>query len=405
MRALISAIGIRLLMTLLLAPLVLPAQVVSEKGTATQPFSGPSICATRKGIGKDKRPLPECLRPSAAEVQALQRLAALNAVERLVARDGASAIRAFDRIRDSLAARYDQIVVGVLELARAIDSASKQVTVNVRADISDARLRDLLRATAAISSRSTAERSMMGMFMLARFQSSVQRFDVERRESTSTTANARADGRADSTRKVYEAESLSGSTVTLDDRVTSARSTTVSAESTSTTARRGTSIARADRVEYTVAAAHDLESAIGSELNVAGYEPVEGALLAADGDPALLDAVRADFGAGDDLKPATLRRMLAAAQEQRVRYVLVGFVESGLPSTDKVSGNQRVDAKVTAKVYDLSGRLPRTVVTVGPTIHFGLGPDVGTARTNAIRTAAEETARAVVDQLSNKQVR
>lgn len=400
-----SVTGMRFLVALLLTPWVLPAQVVSEKGTATQPFAGPPVCATPKGMGKDKQPLPECLQPSAAEVQALQRRAALNAVERLVARDGESAIRAFDRIRDSLSTRFDQIVVGVLELSRSVDSASRQATMHVRADISDARLRDLLRSTSAISSTKTSDQSMMGMFMLARSQSGVQRFDVERRESMSTSANSRADSRADSARKAHEAESLKGATVTLDDRVTNARSTTASAESTSITTRSGASLARADHVEYAVAAAQDLESAIGSKLNVAGYEPVEGALLEDDATPPLLDAVRTDFGTGDDLKAATLRRMLAAAQQQSVRYVLVGFVETGLAITDNVSGNQRVDAKVTAKVYDLSGRLPRTVVTVSPTIHFGLGPDAATARSNAIKSAAEETARTVVDQLSNKQVR
>ncbi len=405
MRPLTSSLGIRLFTGLLFAPWVLPAQVVSEKGTATKPFTGPPICATPKGVGRDKRPLEDCSQPSATEIRTLQRLAALNAVERLVAGDGESSTRAFERIRDSLTTRFDQIVLGVLELSRSVDTDSKQVTMHVRADISDARLRDLLRATAANTSATAAERSMMGMFMLARSQIGVQRFDVERRESSSTMANARVDGRADSARKAHEAESLKGASVTLDDRVTSTRGITLSAESTSTVARSGTSIARADRVAYTVAAAQDLESAIGSKLNVAGYEPVEGALLEDDGEPPLLDEVRADFGTGDDLKATTLRRMLAAARRQSVRFVLVGFVEGGLPSTDEVSGSQRVDAKVTAKVYDLSGRLPRTVVTVGPTVHFGLGPDAGTARTNAIKSAAEETARAVLDQLSNKQVR
>lgn len=389
----------------LLLPLAVSAQVTSERGTATAPFNGPPICSTGKGVDKGKRPVPECLQPTAAELRDLQRRAALNALERFVARDGEATQRSFERVRDSASARFEQLVIGVLELSRTIDSTTRQVTINVRADISEATLRDLLRATSAVASASTTERSLMGMFMLARSQSSTTRFDSERRTNSSASTTSSRVNTADSTRAVREAESLKGGVVTLDDRVQSSQKVNSTTETNSGTVTTGSSMTRANQDEFSVAPAQDLESAIGSRLNVAGYEPVEGALLEDDGKPALLEAIRADFGAGDDLKATTLRRMLGAAQKQEVRYVLVGFVEAGLPTTDAVSGSQRVSAKVTAKVYDLSGRLPRTVVTVGPALHAGLGPDASTARTNAIKSAADETARAVINQLSNRQVK
>lgn len=389
----------------LLLPLAVSAQVTSERGTATAPFNGPPICSTGKGVDKGKRPVPECLQPTAAELRDLQRRAALNALERFVARDGEATQRSFERVRDSASARFEQLVIGVLELSRTIDSTTRQVTINVRADISEATLRDLLRATSAVASASTIERSLMGMFMLARSQSSTTRFDSERRTNSSASTTSSRVNTADSTRAVREAESLKGGVVTLDDRVQSSQKVNSTTETNSGTVTTGSSMTRANQDEFSVAPAQDLESAIGSRLNVAGYEPVEGALLEDDGKPALLEAIRADFGAGDDLKATTLRRMLGAAQKQEVRYVLVGFVEAGLPATDAISGSQRVSAKVTAKVYDLSGRLPRTVVTVGPALHAGLGPDASTARTNAIKSAADETARAVINQLSNRQVK
>jgi hypothetical protein len=219
------------------------------------------------------------------------------------------------------------------------------------------------------------------------------------------SSSSRTQQSTDSSRKVREAESIESSVITLKDRVVAGQKATSNTESSTSTLSTGSTTARAAQNGFAVAPAQDLESAIGSRLNVAGYEPVEGALLEDDATPALMELVRTDFGSGDDLKAATLRRMLAAAQKQEVRYVLVGFVEAGLASTDKVSGNQRVDAKVSAKVYDLSGRLPRTVVTVGPTIYSGLGSNDGVARANAIKSAADETARVVINQLSNRQVR
>jgi hypothetical protein len=131
---------------------------------------------------------------------------------------------------------------------------------------------------------------------------------------------------------------------------------------------------------------------------------VEAAFFEDDAKPPLVDAVRGDFATGDDLKSATLRRMLAAAQKAEIRYALVGTVDLSVPSVDEVSGNQRVFAKVSAKVYDLSGRLPRTVVNVAPAQFAGLGPSASVAKVNALKSAGEATAREVLAQLNIKQI-
>jgi hypothetical protein len=192
---------------------------------------------------------------------------------------------------------------------------------------------------------------------------------------------------------------------TIDDQVR-ARGSSAYVDSSRTSSSRMTStVTRADQVQYRVAPAQDLDAVLSGRLTAAGFETVEAAFFEDDAQPSLVDAVRGDFGSGDDLKAATIRRMATAAQKAEVRYALVGTVDLGAPAVDPVSGNYRVYAKVSAKVYDLSSRLPKTVVNVVPAQFAGMGPDATVAKVNALKNAGEATAREVLAQLSNKQVR
>jgi hypothetical protein len=383
-------------------PALLSAQLVSSKGLATVSF-GSSICGTPKGIGKDKLPIPSCLQPTPAEIQAAQHKAALNAVERFAAEGGESALKTYDRIRDSVETRYADIVLSVLELNRSVDSTARTLSVTVRAEISEARLRNLINGSSAIATGGSAK-SQMGTFMLAREQSGVEQFGVEVRRSTQAASNGSRATATDSSRKVKEDESVKGGVVSLDDRVRASESLSRSDSVNRSKVTKNSTVQRSDEVQYRVSSAQDLDGVLSGRLSAAGFEMVEAAFFEDDAKPPLVDAVRGDFATGDDLKSATLRRMLAAAQKAEIRYALVGTVDLSVPSVDEVSGNQRVFAKVSAKVYDLSGRLPRTVVNVAPAQFAGLGPSASVAKVNALKSAGEATAREVLAQLNIKQI-
>lgn len=387
------------------------AQVVTSRGSATMPY-GPPICGTAQGVDRKGEPIKECQAPTPLDFQEVTRRAAVSAIERYVAEGGEDQLRAFERIRDSVRTRFDDIVVSATELNRAVDPATRQLTVAVRVEINEARLRNLLRATSNVVVAG-GPKSMMGMFLLAREQASVETFGPERRTSIATerrdtTSTSNASTR-DSTLKVRESEAIKGGAVTISGAAASTEaSTTAQGASTAATAssvEASSAIQRAARVQYAVAPAQDLDAVIGGRLASAGYETVEAAFLEDDQSPGLVDAVRADFGSGDDLKAATLRRVAAAAAQQEVKFALIGTVDMSLPSVDEVTGLSRVYAKVQAKVYDVSARLPRTLVNVGPAQYAGIGPTPEVAKTNALKIAAEEIARAVIDQLSNRDAR
>lgn len=396
---------------LFILPAATEAQVASGRGSATFTY-GPAVCGTVQGVDKKGVPIKECRLPTPLDLQEAQRRAALSAVERFVAEGGEDQSRAFDRIRDSVRTRFDEIIVSIAELNRAVDENARQITMSVRIDINEARLRNLLQATSSVA-KSGTDKSVMGMFLLAREQVSVEAFGPERRTSVAARSNnetaASSTSSRDTTFKAKEGESLKGGTATFDGAMSatggSKSASTNRTEMSANTVEASTTINRAAVVRYNVAPAQDLDAVIGGRLAAAGYETVEAAFLEDDVTPALVETVRADFGTGEDLKAATLRRIAAAAIKLEVKYALIGTVDMSMPGTDEVTGNARVYAKVQAKVYDVSGRLPRTLVNVGPAQYAGVGPTADVARTNALKNAANEIARAVVDQLSNKQAR
>jgi hypothetical protein len=397
---------------LLIIPLeVVGAQVVTGRASAVMTY-GPPICGTPQGVDKKGLPVKECRDPSPLDFQEAQRRAALAAVERFVADGGEDQLRAFERIRDSVRTRFDEIIMNLTELNRVVDPDKRQVTMAVRVDINEAKLRLLLQATSSVA-KAGEERSLLGMFLVAREQVSRETFGAETRTSASVkTTEATGEERSsnsDTTFKAREVESLKGGVAVFDGKISSVGAAKAQASTTTESAMNAvegsSSVERAAKVLYNVAPAQDLDAVIGSRLAAAGYETVEAAFLEDDAPPPLIQLVRTDFGSGDDLKPSTLRRIAAAAQKQEVKYTLVGTVDMTLPDHDEVSGNPRVYAKVQAKVYDVTTRIPRTVVNVGPAQYAGTGPNADVAKTNALKNAASEIAKAILDQLSNRQVR
>ena len=75
-----------------------------------------------------------------------------------------------------------------------------------------------------------------------------------------------------------------------------------------------------------------------------------------------------------------------------------------LPQTDEATGQQRVYVKVTAKVSDLTSKLPTTVASLVGVSYAGLGPNPQVAKQNALNEAAVKSAADLLDQLRLKNV-
>ncbi|MBP0132884.1 MAG: hypothetical protein ITD31_05825 [Nitrosospira sp.] len=167
----------------------------------------------------------------------------------------------------------------------------------------------------------------------------------------------------------------------------------------------GNSLRKADDIKYAVSSSQDIDAAVGEVLNTAnveyaGYDDIVsncGGISTAE--------FKAEFVDDDELSPQTRAKVIGAARVCGVRYFAYGTIDTGLNDTDPVSGNKRVYVSVRAQMWDISHKLPRKIGSVGPIQYSGLGPDQTVAGRNALRIAAKEAARDLVDQLNAKSIR
>ncbi len=188
----------------------------------------------------------------------------------------------------------------------------------------------------------------------------------------------------------------SDSSDVFDDR-TSSRKLTVDQ------VRSGSVTRRADVVAREVMASVDVNVAMSGVLAQGGYEVADAEFIdAGEGASSLLAKVRSAFADASDLPPAVLRQLAGAARDAGASYLAFGTLDIGIAAQDPVSGLLRIEATVTGKVLDVTGKLPRTIAAVGPVVQAGLGRETADAGAAALRRASEAAGREVVQRLRQR---
>ena len=327
-------------------------------------------------------------RLSAENRQDAIRKAKVNAIERYIADTNAARSRVFDRQRERIAAHIDDYVLGTTVLSEDDNKAAKTYGVTIRADINNTRLlNDLGSGSASAADVASVQHNTLTFLFLARSQSSVQMFDAK--------VYKRADVDTGATRKTSEGESIRGNNVSTADSVDQhARVTAISGGSTTR---------KADKVDWTVSRASEINTAMTGVFADAGYDVVEADQVEGASNGLLnIDQIRGAYSHGDDLPSKLTHDTTLGVQQAGIGLLALGTLDVGMQDVDPVSGNTRVYVTVTGKVYNVQGRFARTLSSVGPMQYAGLGPDASVARTNALKVAAEKAAQQMVDELNSK---
>jgi hypothetical protein len=347
------------------------AQTVSEKGMATVAYTGWSLGAPQRQDAIKK-----------AEV---------NALERYIADTNAARSRIFESKQDQFTAHIDDYVLGNTILSENQDKSAKTYSVVIRADINGTRLmNDLGVGSSSATDASSAGHNTMTFLFVARSQSSVQSFDDKVYKRTDTDSSM--------TSSTSEGESIQAHNIGTSDAAQQHTS-----EATTT----GGSVTRkADKVEWSVSSANEVDTAMTGIFSDAGYDVVEADQVeGASGGMVNIANIRDAYSHGNDLPSNIVYNTTQGIQHAGIGYFAFGTMDVGMPDKDPVSGNVRVFVTVTGKVLNVQGRFARTLVSIGPVQYAGLGPDAGVARTNALKEAANQAAHQMVDELSNKGIR
>jgi transcription elongation GreA/GreB family factor len=351
------------------------AQIVSAKGAAATQYTGRLTADVRANTARQ---------------------AELNALERYIAESNPAKQRLFDRARQSLLASLDSYVLNTVTLSETDDAKTKTYSLVLKVEINGGRFENAL-SDATGSSPAQPNGAQVAAIFVARTPSTIQKFDdrVYKREDASVKVASSAQGQ----RKTRESEGIGASSVSTGDSVSARGSYSQSATATSESG--GSVTRKADAVVWTVASANDVDQQMTGVFANAGMEIVPADFI----ERLDLAAVRRDFGTGNDLSSLTLRNVVAAVRAAGIPILVLGWIDEQMPDTDPVTGNARLNVKVNARVYDVSKPIPRVLASIGPIQYAGLGPSSDVAATNAMKLAAEDAARKLVDEISVKGVR
>lgn len=344
------------------------AQTVSEKGTANVTYSGWSL--------------------GAADRQAALRKAEVNALERYIADSDAAKSRIFDSKRDQIAAHVDDYILGTTPLSEDKDSHAKTYSVVIRADINVNRLmNDLGTGSASAAQTASGSHGVMTFLFVARSQASVQSFDARVTQRTDT------DGSAAQT--THEGEAIHAHSIDTSDGKTEHTSETITSG--------GSTLTKADKVNWTIDNASEVDTSMTGVFSDAGYDVVEADQVeGASGGLVNVQRIRDAYSHGNDLPSSLMYATTQGAQRAGVDYLAMGTLDVGMADHDPVSGNVRVFVVVTGKVLAVKGRFARTLASIGPVQYAGLGPDASVARVNALNAAAAQASHQMVDALASK---
>ncbi|MFC5428360.1 hypothetical protein ACFPTO_06005 [Paraburkholderia denitrificans] len=344
------------------------AETISEKGMASVAYAGWSVSATDRQEAVHK--------------------AELNALERYIADADAAKSRIFSSKKETIVSHIDDYILGATTLNEQLDKDAKTYSVVIRADINGNKLmNDLGTGSASAGDIAQHGHGSMTFLFLARNQSSVQSFDDR--------VTKRADADSSFAQKTNEGESIHSGNIGTSG------SKSVHASTSITTG--GSTLRQADRVNWSVSDAGDVDTAMTGVFSDAGYDVVEADQVeGASGGLVDISKIRAAYGHGNDLPSKVMYDTTQGVQRAGVNYLALGTLDVGMPDRDPVSGNMRVFVVVTGKVFDVQGRFARTLTSIGPIQYAGLGPDASVAQANALKEAANQAAHQMVDQLSSK---
>ncbi|MCC5840706.1 MAG: hypothetical protein JJT96_11325 [Opitutales bacterium] len=320
------------------------------------------------------------MRKTAADERLALELAQRSAVANFASNLSEAKRREFLKIEQTVLSDLERYILSTTILDETTDRTSRRYTVTVRIQLQAGLIDELIARNSAALNANEPDKSYLSFVFVARRVSSRTEFDQRR------TVRSLEERIGEESERVQ----ISSAGASLEERRSVATVNTTG----------GSTLQKADQLLYEVSSAMEMNAAVVDVFSTAGFAVVEAEFLEAESEGKLSVArFRQDFGVGEDLAASTLRSAAMACRELDVRFLAVGTMDVGMSERDPVSGLIRVFVSVNGKVYDVSGRFPRTVASVGPVQYSGVGPDAQVAERNALSLAGRAAADGLVSQM------
>ncbi len=292
--------------------------------------------------------------------------------------------RSYKEMEPQFLGALDDYILDYSIVDEMSDESSNSYTVVIRMSVDEGAVTSMLNSNSAAGSQMGEGSNFTFIF-------------VEREAASRTSFKAK-----ETNISVAEGQAKS------KESIASSGGTTVSGASGKSMAKTvtgGSTVRKADKVQYRASSSSDLDAKISEQLTTAGFEvtPYGDVVSSCGGaEPA---AIREEFSQADSLSRQTRKMAIDGARECEVPFFALGTADVGVSDVDPVSGLQRVYVSVRAQVWNIAKRLPKQVASVGPVQFSGLGPDADVARRNALSLAGEKAGSIIVDQMNMKNLR
>lgn len=293
-------------------------------------------------------------------------------------------MKSYKAIQKDMLANIDEYIIDYSILDESVNKDTQLFSIAIRANINeaavDARLND-----SGSGPTSAADGQIFSFVFVARETSSVKSFNDRKTSITQDSSDMSAS----------QSGGMSGGSASVSE----------SSSSMSQTTSGGSTLRKADERTYRLRSSSDVDAALTETFSGYGFEVVGYTDVYSSCGGPNPEAVNKEFTNSDEMTPESRKYAINAARSCDVKYFSVGTLDIGLSDVDPVTGNKRVYVSVRGQIWDVSSKLPRRVASVGPIQYAGLGPDSEVATRNALRLAAEKSAKTMIDQLNSKSVR
>ena len=286
----------------------------------------------------------------------------------------------FEEKRAQFLSNPDRYIIRYNVAKEKMDEKSRMYSVIIEALIDDAKIKNDIGDSYG-SKNSAMAKNNIAVFFIAREVASTTSFDSK-------------------VTKVTQAQSdKSGSTsVESSDGSTSASE---SASLTNVVTSGGSTINKSDLQEYRIdeVSRGEFGGFLTDVFSSKGMENIsDGSFFEA------IELMQADYGKGVSIKPATWRKVIRELRDPEIdiKYIVVGTVDLSAKETHAATGKPVVSATVSAKIYNIEGKLPKIVSSLRPITIKGIGSDQSLAKKNALNNCAKDAADEIIDKLRGK---
>jgi hypothetical protein len=328
--------------------------------------------------------------------------AQMKAVETFYAEGSDAAAENLDAIRAKIKEEPDRFILESTVLQEEDKPDDHQYTVIVRVSLNGSNLRNALKKVSATGTAQAGDRSQLAFVFVSRQIDTQTTYDARVTKRAIVSDKGAATG--STTERGTEGEAIGKSQVATN--ASTKKKASYSAEREVTVETGGSSVARSGKSTWKLIPSQNLSQVITQIFKTSGYRVVDAQFVEPMTNGKLkVAAIEGDYKSGNDLQSITLQNIVAGLRIAQVRYFALGTLDVGEVGIDPASGLQRVAVTVNAKVIDVGQGIPESVAVAGPAQYAGVGPTEDEARTNALKLAAQSTARELTSQLANAGLR